>query len=166
MADIEHPADGGGTVTFTGSDPILRSHFASAPPWRSSDGGRGGAAAIWREAHREARTSRSISGSIYINPIIGAVLLSQAAGTIPAADPLPANFLPPPLAQRALPQAPVGSAAMTFVPFETKDGRFFNVTGAYPHLNDRALRHSTARPGATTSCGPSSRSTPSSSRRN
>ena len=23
---------------------------------------------------------------------------------------------------------------MTFVAFETKDGRYFNVTGAYPHL--------------------------------
>jgi hypothetical protein len=36
---------------------------------------------------------------------------------------------------------------MTFVAFETKDGRFFNVTGAYPHLNERALRALNVPPG-------------------
>jgi hypothetical protein len=36
---------------------------------------------------------------------------------------------------------------MTFVPFETKDGRFFNVTGAYPHLERAALQALNVPPG-------------------
>lgn len=51
MADIgATPADAGGKVTFTGADPILRSHFrigtAMALP---AMGSALGAAAIWRQ---------------------------------------------------------------------------------------------------------------------
>ena len=50
------PADGGGKVSFTGEDPILRSHFrigtAMALP---AMGAAVGAAAIWRERNRPSR---------------------------------------------------------------------------------------------------------------
>ncbi len=46
-------------------------------------------------------------------------------------------------------QAPIGLGnPLTFVPFETRDGRFFNATGAYPHLNDRVLKALKCPPGA------------------
>ena len=154
MADIGgSPADAGGEVTFTGADPILRSHFrigaAMAIP---AMGAAVGAAAIWRERTGEDQDLKvDLRESVYnLNPLIGAVLrMSQAAGTIPAADPLPGNFmfLHPSLNGMFL-QAPIGLGnPMTFVPFETKDGRFFNVTGAYPHLNDRALQALNCPPG-------------------
>ena len=154
MADIGGaPADGGGKVSFTGADPILRSHFrigtAMALP---AMGAAVGAAAIWRERTGQSQDlTVDLRESVYnVNPIIGAILrMSQAAGTIPAADPLPANFnfLHPSVNGLFL-QAPVGLGnPMTFVPFETKDGRFFNVTGAYPHLNERALQALGVPPG-------------------
>ena len=147
------PADAGGKVAFTGEDPILRSHFrigaAMALP---AMGAAVGAAAIWRERTGEGQDLRvDLRESVYnVNPIIGAIMrMSQAAGTIPAADPLPANFnFLHPSVNGLFVQAPVGFGnPMTFVPFETKDGRFFNITGAYPHLNDRALQALKCPPG-------------------
>lgn len=147
------PADGGGKVTFTGEDPILRSHFrigaAMAIP---AMGAAVGAAAIWRERTGEAQDLKvDLRESVYnVNPIIGAIMrMSQAAGVIPAADPLPANFnFLHPSVNGLLLQAPVGFGnPMTFVPFETKDGRYFNITGAYPHLMDRALQTIKSPPG-------------------
>jgi hypothetical protein len=147
------PADGGGKVRFTGQDPILRSHFrigaAMALP---AMGAEVGAAAIWRERTGEGQDlTVDLRESVYnVNPIIGAVMrMSQAAGKIPAADPLPANFnfLHPSVDGLFL-QAPVGLGnPMTFVPFETKDGRFFNITGAYPHLERRGLQALNVPPG-------------------
>jgi crotonobetainyl-CoA:carnitine CoA-transferase CaiB-like acyl-CoA transferase len=139
------PADGGGKVSFTGQDPILRSHFrigaAMALP---AMGAAVGAAAIWRERTGEGQDLKvDLRESVNnVNPLVGAILhMSQAAGVIPAADQLPANFkFLHPTVNGLLLQAPVGFGnPMTFVPFETKDGRFFNVTGAYPHLERAAL---------------------------
>lgn len=154
MADVGGtPTDAGGKVTFTGADPILRSHFrigtAMALP---AMGSALGAAAIWRERTGQGQDlSVDLRESVYnVNPIIGAIMrMSQAAGVIPAADPLPANFnfLHPSVNGLFL-QAPVGLGnPMTFVPFETKDGRFFNITGAYPHLEARALQALNVPPG-------------------
>ena len=147
------PADGGGKVSFTGEDPILRSHFrigtAMALP---AMGSAVGAAAIWRERTGQGQDlSVDLRESVYnVNPIIGAIMrMSQASGTIPAADPLPANFnfLHPSVNGLFL-QAPVGLGnPMTFVPFETKDGRFFNITGAYPHLERAGLQALNVPPG-------------------
>jgi hypothetical protein len=83
-----------------------------------------------------------------VNSLIGAILLmAQREGTIPAADAIPRDFIIPTNNGLML-QAPVGLGnPMTFVPFETKDGRYFNITGAYPHLNDRALRALRSPPG-------------------
>jgi hypothetical protein len=45
-------------------------------------------------------------------------------------------------------QAPLGFGnPMSFVAFETKDGRNFNVTGIYPHLSERALQALNVPPG-------------------
>ena len=146
MKDIGgSPTDAGGKVVFTGQDPILRSHFrigtAMALP---AMGAAVGAAAIWRERTGEGQDlTVDLRESVNnVNPLLGAILrMGQAAGNIPATDSLPANFkFLNPTVNGLLLQAPVGFGnPMTFVPFETKDGRFFNVTGAYPHLERAAL---------------------------
>ena len=152
MADIgATPADGGGGVTFTGADPIIRSHFrvgsAMALP---AMGAAVGAAAVWRDRRGEGQDlSLDLREAVYnVNPLIGAILLmAQRSGTVPAADAIPRDFIKP-TNNGLLLQAPVGFGnPMTFVPFETKDGRFFNITGAYPHLNERALRTIKSPPG-------------------
>lgn len=154
MADVgATPADGGGKVVFTGRDPILRSHFRIGTAMALPAMGAGvGAAAIWRERTGQGQDlSVDLRESVYnVNPIIGAVLrMSQASGTIPAADPLPRNFnfLHPSINGLFL-QAPVGLGnPMTFVPFQTKDDRYFNITGAYPHLERAALQALNTPPG-------------------
>ena len=152
MADIGGtPADGGGKVTFTGADPIIRSHFrvgtAMALPAMAAGVG---AAAIWRERTGEGQDlTVDLRESVYnVNPLIGAILLmAQRDGTVPAADAIPRDFVIP-TSNGLMLQAPIGLGnPMTFVPFETKDGRFFNITGAYPHLNERALRALKCPPG-------------------
>jgi crotonobetainyl-CoA:carnitine CoA-transferase CaiB-like acyl-CoA transferase len=145
------PADGGGKVTFTGADPILRSHFrigtAMALP---AMGAAVGAAAIWRERTGEGQDlTVDLRESVYnVNPLIGGLkLMMQMRGAIPATDQIPTDFIKPTLNGLML-QAPVGlSNPMSFVPFETKDGRFFNITGIYPHLSDRGLQTLKCPPG-------------------
>ena len=153
MKDIGANAnDAGGKVTFTGADPIIRSHFrvgsAMAIP---AMGAAVGAAAIWRMRTGQAQDlTVDLRESVYnVNPLIGAILLmAQREGTVPAADAIPRDFIIPTNNGLML-QAPVGLGnPMTFVPFETRDGRFFNVTAAYPHLNDRALKTLKSPPGA------------------
>jgi hypothetical protein len=144
-------ADAGGKVSFTGADPIIRSHFRVGAAMAIPAMGAGlGAAAIWRERTGQAQDlTVDLRESVYnVNPLIGAILLmAQREGTIPAADAIPRDFVIPTNNGLML-QAPVGLGnPMTFVPFETKDGRFFNVTGAYPHLNDRALQTLKCAPG-------------------
>ena len=55
----QSPSDGGGTVTFTGSDPILRSHFrigtCMAVPAMAAGVG---AAAIWKERTGEGQDAK------------------------------------------------------------------------------------------------------------
>ncbi|KAB7647403.1 CoA transferase [Polymorphobacter fuscus] len=145
------PADAGGKVTFTGQDPIIRSHFrVGAAMALPAMGSAVGAAAIWRERTGQAQDlTVDLRESVYnVNPLIAAILLmAQREGTIPAADAIPRDFIKP-TNNGLLLQAPVGFGnPMTFVPFETKDGRFFNITGAYPHLNERALRTIKSPPG-------------------
>ena len=145
--------DAGGSVRFTGADPIVRSHFrigsAMAIPAMAAAVG---AAAIWRERTGEGQDlSVDLRESVYnVNPLIGMVLRKQQqAGIVPPSDPLPGNFnFLKPTVNGLLLQAPVGFGnPMTFVAFETKDGRFFNITGAYPHLNERGLRALNVPPG-------------------
>ncbi len=143
--------DAGGKVTFTGADPIIRSHFrvgaAMAIP---AMGAALGAAAIWRDRTGQAQDlTVDLRESVYnVNPLIGAILLAaQREGTIPAADQIPRDFIIPTVNGLML-QAPVGLGnPASFVPFETKDGRYFNLTGIYPHLMDRALNVLKCPPG-------------------
>ena len=144
-------ADAGGSVTFTGADPVIRSHFRVGSCMAIAAMGAGvGAAAIWRQRTGQEQDLRvDLRESVYnVNPLIGAILLmAQREGTIPAADPIPRDFVIPTVNGLML-QAPVGLGnPMSFVPFETRGGRFFNVTGVYPHLMDRALQTLRCPPG-------------------
>lgn len=144
MRDLGGSAgDAGGKVTFTGADPIVRSHFRVGSCMAVAAMGAGvGAAAIWKERTGQGQDlTVDLRESVYnVNPLIGAILLmAQRDGLVPAADPVPRDFVIPTVNGLML-QAPVGLGnPVSFVPFETKDGRYFNVTGIYPHLMDRAL---------------------------
>jgi hypothetical protein len=143
--------DAGGKVVFTGADPIIRSHFrvgsAMAIP---AMGAALGAAAIWRDRTGQTQDlTVDLRESIYnVNPLIGGIkLMMQRDGVIPAADEVPRDFVMPTV-NGLLPQAPLGLGnPVSFVPFETRDGRFFNLTGIYPHLMDRALNVLKCPPG-------------------
>jgi crotonobetainyl-CoA:carnitine CoA-transferase CaiB-like acyl-CoA transferase len=144
-------SDAGGRITFTGADPIIRSHFRVGSCMAIAAMGAGlGAAAIWRDRTGESQDlTVDLRESVYnVNPLIGAILLmAQRDGTIPAADPVPRDFVIPTVNGLML-QAPLGLGnPLTFVPFETRDGRFLNVTGAYPHLEARALKTMKSLPG-------------------
>ena len=138
MRDIGgSPADCGGTVTFTGRDPILNSRFrlgtCMAIPAMA---GGVGAAAVWRERTGQAQElSIDLRQAVYgIAP--WAHFLADyniAAGT------LPPGWLPPewtwnPTLNGRLLQAPfmLGNP-LGFQVFETKDGRLVTPTGIYPH---------------------------------
>lgn len=152
MRDIGGDAkDAGGKITFTGADPIIRSHFRVGSCMAIAAMGAGlGAAAIWRERTGESQDlTVDLRESVYnVNPLIGAILLmAQREGTVPAGDPVPRDFVIPTVNGLML-QAPLGLGnPLTFVPFETKDGRYLNITGAYPHLNERALKTLKSLPG-------------------
>jgi crotonobetainyl-CoA:carnitine CoA-transferase CaiB-like acyl-CoA transferase len=143
--------DAGGKVSFTGQDPIIRSHFrvgsAMAIP---AMGAAVGAAAIWRDRTGQAQdVTVDLRESIYnVNPLIGGILIMmQQNGVVPSADAIPRDFVMPTV-NGLLPQAPLGLGnPVSFVPFETRDGRYFNLTGIYPHLMDRALNVLKCPPG-------------------
>jgi hypothetical protein len=62
-------------------------------------------------------------------------------GGVDPNDPVALGFTFTPTINGNLYPAPVGLGnPFSFVPFRTKDGRFMNITAAYPHLNDRALK--------------------------
>jgi crotonobetainyl-CoA:carnitine CoA-transferase CaiB-like acyl-CoA transferase len=152
MKDIgATPADAGGKVTFIGQDPIIRSHFrvgaAMAIP---AMGAAVGAAAIWRARTGEGQDlTVDLRESVYnVNPLIGGLkLMMQMRGIVPAADEIPRDFIKPTV-NGLMPQAPLGLGnPVSFVPFETRDGRYFNLTGIYPHLMDRALNILKCPPG-------------------
>jgi crotonobetainyl-CoA:carnitine CoA-transferase CaiB-like acyl-CoA transferase len=139
------PKDGGGTVTFTGSDPILRSHFRIGTSMALPAMAAGlGAAAVWKERTGQGQDVRiDLREAIYnVNPMMAPIMQFRiAAGLVPANDPIPASFTFMPTINGRYYQAPLGVGnPFSFVPFETKDGRYMNVTGVYPHLLDRALR--------------------------
>ncbi len=146
MRDIgQEPTDGGGAVTFTGSDPILRSHFrigtSMALPAMAAAVG---AAAIWKERTGEGQdVAIDLREAVYnVNPLLTPVMQHRlAVGAVDPDDPVALGFTFTPTINGNLYQAPVGLGnPFSFVPFRTKDGRFMNITAAYPHLNDRALK--------------------------
>ncbi|WP_226702155.1 CoA transferase [Microbulbifer elongatus] len=152
MQDLGRSADdAGGTVTFTGRDPILRSHFRigtcmALPAMAAAVG----AAAIWKARTGESQDLKvDLRESVYnINPIIGMVMQQrQKMGALPADDVIANSITFVPSVNGKLYQAPLGlDNPMSFIPFETKDGRYMNITGIYPHLYHRALNVLNAPP--------------------
>jgi crotonobetainyl-CoA:carnitine CoA-transferase CaiB-like acyl-CoA transferase len=145
MNDLGRSAtDGGGAVTFTGRDPILRSHFrigtSMALPAMAAAVG---AAAIWQERTGEGQdVAVDLRDAVLnVNPIVGVVMQQrQAMGFYAPDDPVASGFSWFPTVNGKFMQAPVGLGnQFSFVPFLTKDGRHMNITGVYPHLQDRAL---------------------------
>ncbi|MGR4064611.1 MAG: CoA transferase, partial [Vulcanimicrobiaceae bacterium] len=139
------PGDGGGTVTFTGSDPILRSHFRIGTSMALPAMAAGvGAAASWKERTGDGQdVSVYLREAVYnVNPLMKPIMqFRAAAGLVPASDPIPGSFTFMPTINDRYYQAPLGLGnPFSFVPFRTKDGRFMNVTGVYPHLQNRALK--------------------------
>ncbi|HEY2163920.1 MAG TPA: CoA transferase [Gemmatimonadaceae bacterium] len=138
------PSDGGGSVTFIGRDPILRSHFRIATSMAIPAAAVGvGAAAIWKDRTGQGQDVHvDLREAVYnVNPIIALVLKQkQMAGLIPRDDPIPASFTFVPGINGRWYQAPWGLGnPFSFAIYETKDGRYVTITGAYPHLTDRAL---------------------------
>lgn len=145
MQDLGATAsDGGGTVTFTGADPILRSRFrigtSMALPAMAAAVG---AAAIWKDRTGEGQdVALDLREAVYnVNPILTPIMQARLAmGAVAPDDPVAKGFTFTPTINGNLYQAPVGLGnPFSFVPFRTKDGRFMNITAVYPHLMDRAL---------------------------
>ncbi|MGC1380409.1 MAG: CoA transferase [Candidatus Baltobacteraceae bacterium] len=145
MRDIGgSPTDGGGAVIFTGSDPILRSHFrigtSMAIPAMAAAVG---AAAIWQERTGQGQDVKvDLREAVYaVNPLMTPIMQFRiAAGLVPSGDPVPGSFTFMPTINGRYYQAPLGLGnPFSFVPWETKDGRFMNVTAVYPQLQDRIL---------------------------
>jgi crotonobetainyl-CoA:carnitine CoA-transferase CaiB-like acyl-CoA transferase len=139
------PGDAGGKVVFDGADPLLRSHFRiGACMAIPAMGAALGAAAIWRQRSGESQDlSVDLRQAVWnVNPLIGVVHHQlQAAKIIPASDPIPATLSWMPSVNGLMLQAPIGlDNPLSFQAFETRDGRFINLTGIYPHLFDRVLK--------------------------
>lgn len=145
MADLGRTADdGGGAVTFTGRDPILRSHFRiGASMALPAMAAAVGAAAIWRERTGDGQdaTVDLRDAVLNVNPIVGMVLQQRLMmGFYAPDDAVAKSFTWYPTVNGTFMQAPVGLGnPFSFVPWLTKDGRHVNITGVYPHLQDRAL---------------------------
>jgi hypothetical protein len=106
--------------------------------------------AIWTERKGERQDVKiDLREAIYnTNPLMTPIMQHRiAAGRVAANDPVPRSFTFTPTINGILYQAPLGPGnPFTFVAFQTKDGRYANVTGAYPHLNNRALNLLGAKP--------------------
>ena len=129
--------DAGGSVTFTGSDPIVRSHFRIGACMAIPAMAAGvGAAAIWRERTGESQDlSVDLRESVYNTmPYIGLILKKkQAAGIIDPEDNLPRGFTwRPTVNDRELQLPLLFNNPLSFAFFETKDGRKVTPTGLYP----------------------------------
>jgi crotonobetainyl-CoA:carnitine CoA-transferase CaiB-like acyl-CoA transferase len=130
------PHDGGGSVTFTGHDPIVRSRFRTGACMAIPAMGAGvGAAAIWRE-----RTGQSQDLSVDLRQAVYSVApwARLLVEELRAIDMLPGDPLPPEwtwqptLNGRPL-QAPLAIGnPLSFAIFETRDGRRVTPTGLYP----------------------------------
>ena len=130
-------SDAGGSVAFTGSDPIVRSHFRIGACMAIPAMAAGvGAAAIWRERTGEGQDlSVDLRESVYNTmPYVGLILKKkQAAGIIDPEDNLPRGFAwRPKVNSRELQLPLLFNNPLSFAFFETKDGRMVTPTGLYP----------------------------------
>lgn len=138
------PQDAGGKVTFIGRDPLIHSHFRIGSSMAIPAMAAGlGAAAVWKERTGEEQdVTVDLREAMYnVNPLLTPIMQFRlAVGMLPPDDAVAKSFTFTPTINGRLYQAPVGLGnPFSFVPFETKDGRFANITGVYPHLNARAL---------------------------
>ena len=136
--------DGGGNVTFSGQDPIVRSHFRIASCMAIPAMAAGVlSAAIWKDRTGEGQDVRiDLREAMYnVNPLIGIIMkMRMKMGAIPASDPVARNFSFEPTVNGRWYQAPLGVGnPITFQIFPVKDGRLFTLSGPYPHLMDRIL---------------------------
>lgn len=133
----QSPSDGGGTVTFTGSDPILRSHFrigtCMAVPAMAAGVG---AAAIWKERTGEGQDAKIDLREAVYNTMPAIRLIMQkkrAAGFFDPDDPLPESFTFIPTMNGLMFQAPlIFNTPLSFAVLPTKDGRWVTPTILYP----------------------------------
>ena len=152
MSDLGRaPDEAGGAVTFTGSDPILRSRFRiGASMALPAMAAAVGAAAIWKDRTGETQdVAVDLREAVYgVNPIIAPIMQQRLAlGAVAPDDPVALGFTFTPTINGGLYNAALASEnEFSFVPYRTKDGRYMNITGIYPHLNSRALRLLGAKP--------------------
>ncbi len=152
MSDLgRSPDDAGGTVTFTGADPILRSHFRiGASMALPAMAAAVGAAAIWKDRTGETQdVAVDLREAVYgVNPIIAPIMRHRLSiGAVEPNDPVALGFTFTPTINGGLYNIALANEnEFSFVPYRTKDGRFMNITGIYPHLNTRALRLLGAKP--------------------
>lgn len=136
--------DGGGNASFSGQDPIVRSHFRIASCMAIPAMASGVlSAAIWKDRTGEGQNVRvDLREAMYnVNPLIGIIMkLRMKMGAVPANDAVARNFSFEPTLNGRWYQAPLGVGnPITFQVFPVKDGRLFTLSGPYPHLMDRIL---------------------------
>jgi len=140
MKDLgQNPSDGGGTVTFTGKDPIMRSHFrigaCMAIPAMAAGGG---AAAIWKERTGGGQDAKiDLREAIYnVNPTIGIIMQKKRVfGLFDPDDPIPETFTFVPTLNGLFFQAPLlFDTPLSFAILPTKDDRWVTPSIIYPHL--------------------------------
>lgn len=140
----EVPTSAGGKVTFTGQDPIVRSHFRIATCMAIPAMGAGvTAAAIWKDRTGQGQDLKvDLREAMYnVNPLMTIIMQQRMAmGATPKDDPVARNFSFIPTVNGHWYQAPLAVGnPVSFGIFPTKDNRFATITGVYPHLLDRAL---------------------------
>ena len=113
MQDLGQEAgDGGGAVTFTGEDPILRSHFRiGASMALPAMAAAVGAAAIWKDRTGEGQdVAIDLREAVYnVNPLMTPIMqVRLATGAVAPDDPVATGFSFTPTINGNLYQAPVG----------------------------------------------------------
>jgi len=144
-------ADGGGTVEFSGQDPIVRSHFRIASCMAIPAMGAGvSAASIWKDRTGQGQdVSVDLREAMYnVNPLMTIIMQKRMMmGIVPATDTVARNFSFIPTVNGHWPQAPLAMGnPISFGIFPTKDDRLVTITGIYPHLMNRALNLLKAAP--------------------
>ncbi|MBB3214452.1 crotonobetainyl-CoA:carnitine CoA-transferase CaiB-like acyl-CoA transferase [Herbaspirillum sp. Sphag1AN] len=144
-------SDGGGTIEFSGQDPIVRSHFRIASCMAiPAMGAAVGAAAIWKERTGQGQDIKvDLREAMYnVNPLMTIIMRKRMAlGVVPADDPIASRFSFIPTVNGHWYQAPLALGnPVSFGIFPTKDDRQVTITGVYPHLLERALNLLNAAP--------------------
>jgi hypothetical protein len=139
------PEDCGGSVTFTGKDPILHSHIRLGACMAIPAMGCGvGAAAIWKDRSGEGQdTLVDLREAVWgINPFYKIWLHGDLArGIIKPNDPLVKQVQFIPTVNDRMMQAPFFvDNPVSFKIFKSKDGRSVTATGLYHHHLDNFLK--------------------------